>query len=105
MITVVSAYYELFACPTIVVGKTDDGGTVYARYRWGCLSVRIDPRDDPPQGGAGGAWVFNRKYGNEYDGCISYEELREITQGEIEWPDHLHDPPPRDGDAFDLLEL
>ena len=104
MITVASAYYELYACPTVIVGKTEDGSTVYARYRWGHLSVRSDPREDPPHGGAGGAWVFCRKYGDEHDGCISYEELREITTGEISWPDQLDDPPPRGDDALDLID-
>ena len=105
MITVVSAYCKLFVCPTIFVGKTDDGSTVHARYRWGCLSVMLDPLEDPPHRGAGGAWLFNQKYGEQYDGCISYDELREITKDEIEWPDQLDDPPPGDGDTLYLIEL
>lgn len=41
-ITVTTAQYECLMCPTIISGKTEEGWTVYARYRWGLLSVRLE---------------------------------------------------------------
>ena len=89
MIKVINAHYELVVCPTIIVGKTDDGYTIYARYRWGYLSVRIDPREDPPYGGAEGTWIFAEQIGDEYDGCLGYETLVEHTKDLIEWPEKV----------------
>lgn len=74
-------------CPTIISGKTEEGWTVYARYRWGLLNVRLDQRDPPPQGGAAGERLLEKQLDPEkIDGCISYEDLRKITAGIIEWP-------------------
>lgn len=86
MIKVIKAHLELFACPTIIVGETDDGCTIYARYRWGHLSVRIDPREDPPHGGAEGTWIYEGQIGGEYDGCLAYMTLIKETEHLIEWP-------------------
>ncbi len=102
MIKVISAHMECCACPTIFGGKTDTGATVYARYRWGHLSVRIDPRDDPPHGGAEGAWFFEEEYGDQYDGCLGFDELKIITKGKVEWPAELSESPPQD---YDYLEI
>lgn len=95
MIKVVEAHYEGLMCPMVIVGKTSDGSTVYARYRWGHLSVRIDPREDPPLGGAEGTWIFSGQIGDDYDGWITYEELIAVTKGMIEWPEDTSDPRPR----------
>lgn len=74
-------------CPTIISGKTDDGSTIYCRYRWGRLVIRIDPRDPAPHGGAAGVWILDKQLDPEgIDGCLDYEDLRKITAGIIEWP-------------------
>jgi hypothetical protein len=92
MVRVIEAHYESYVCPMVIAGKTTDGSTLYARIRWGRLSVRIDPRPDPPHGGAAGKWILDAQVGDgEYTGGISYEELREITRDHIEWPDREPD--------------
>ena len=89
-IIVTIAHYECCMCPTIITGTTDDGTTVYVRYRWGRLSVRVDTRDPVPQGGAAGVWIIENQLVPEgLDGCLSYDELRELTADLIEWPDEL----------------
>lgn len=60
-IIVTEATIESRFCPTIISGKTQDGGTVYVRYRWGHLTVRVDPRDPAPLGGAGGEWILEQQ--------------------------------------------
>lgn len=89
MIKVIKAHLELFACPTIIVAETDDGCTIYARYRWGHLSVRVDPRKDPPLGGAVGTWIFEKKIGGQYDGCLGFDTLVHHTKHLIIWPEQI----------------
>lgn len=89
MIEVLSAQCLCFACPTIYTGKTNDGCTIYARYRWGRLSVRIDPCDNPPHDGAEGRWIFERQLGDEHHGYLDYADLREHTTGLVRWPNEL----------------
>jgi hypothetical protein len=103
------------ACPTQLEGKTEDGKEVYARYRHGYLSVRID---DKPYFGkqlnfgedenhSYEAYLKLRKGDEEkakssyeshqmllkisggvhsYSGFLSYDELVEATEGWLEWP-------------------
>ena len=84
MITVVSAYFELHVCPTVIFGKTSDGSTIFARYRWGHLSIRIEP---PNKSDSESGWIYSEQIGDEYDGCLDYDTLREITREMIEWPE------------------
>lgn len=89
-ITVISAQMDCLMCPTIFIGKTTEAWTVYARYRWGQLSVRLDPRDPAPNDGAAGRWILEIQLDpNGLDGCISYDTLREITSELVEWPAEL----------------
>jgi hypothetical protein len=89
-IKIITAQVECGMCPTTITGRTADGLTVYARYRWGHLSVRVDSRDPAPHGGAGGMWILERQIDPEgLDGFMSYEELRELTSEIIEWPGDL----------------
>jgi hypothetical protein len=77
-------------CPTTIIGRTANGETVYTRYRWGHLSVRVDSRDPAPHGGAGGAWIFEKQIDQEgLDGCMEYEELKQHTVDIVEWPAEL----------------
>jgi hypothetical protein len=87
IIRVISLHYECHLCPMVLAGKTDTGATIYARYRWGHLTVRIDPREAPPFGGAAGAWIFAAQIGDDLEGWITYDRLREVTKGLIEWPE------------------
>lgn len=99
-IKVVTAYMEFPLCPTVVVGITADGWTVYCRYRWGHLSVRLDPRDPPPLGGAAGRWILNQQIDpGGLDGSMEYEELQALTADLIEWPAELTPKTYDDNDA------
>lgn len=77
-------------CPTTIIGKTSDGLTVYVRYRWGMLSVRLDPRDPAPNYGSEGAWVLREQIDPKgLDGCMTFDELKEHTADFIVWPTEL----------------
>ncbi len=88
-IIVTTAHMECSMCPTVVCGVTTEGETIRARYRWGRLVIRLDPRDSP-LGGAGGAWIMDEQLDPEgLAGCLTYDEIREITADIIDWPDEL----------------
>jgi hypothetical protein len=89
-IKIVTATLECCMCPTIVIGTTDDGWAVYCRYRWGMLSIRLDPRNPPPRSGAAGQWIMVKQLDPAgLNGCLDYEEIRELTADIIEWPAEL----------------
>jgi hypothetical protein len=89
-IIVITAIMECCMCPTTFTGRTADGCTVYARYRWGILSVRVDPRDPAPHGGAGGVWILEKQLDPEgLAGAMYFDELKILTAEIIEWPDEL----------------
>jgi len=102
-IIVTTAHMEFLLCPTLFVGITDDGATIYVRYRWGRLSIRIDSRDPAPNGGAEGRQIYAEKLDpTGLDGAMSYEELREITADWIDWPDELSRKTYDDDDIIDI---
>ena len=102
-IIVVSAHMEFPLCPTIVSGTTDDGATVYVRYRFGRISIRIDHRKPAPNGGTGGRRIYEEKLDPDgLNGWLEYDDLRKITADWIEWPDELT---PRKFDEDDVMEL
>ena len=109
MIKVISAHCICFACPTTYTGVTDGGLTVYARYRWGRLSVRIDASPEPEFDGAAGGEILAKAIGDKFDGMLSYAELRQQTDGVVEWPDELIKPDPKpvaeSTDPYDPLTL
>lgn len=87
-IKIVTAHVACCMCPTIVVGTTTEGSTIYCRYRWGHLTVRLDPRDPAPHDGAAGRWIFEKQLDPEgIQGAIDYDELRQITSVLIDWPE------------------
>ncbi len=89
-IVVVTASMECPMCPTIVTGRTAEGVTVYVRYRWGNLSVRIDPREPAPNAGAEGMWILALQLDPEgLDGWLSYEEVKQHTAEILVWPEEL----------------
>lgn len=89
-IIVVCTTLDFPMCPTIVSGTTDDGATVYVRYRFGRLSIRMDSRTPAPNGGSGGRRIYEEKLDLKgLDGWLEYDDLRKITADWIEWPDGL----------------
>ena len=106
MITVVSAHCICVACPTTIVGRTATGATVYARYRFGHLSVRFDATQKPQHDGAAGREILAVDIGSKYDGCLDYQHLRVQTLGLVDWPAELTAPPmPTEADPDDTLTL
>jgi len=72
------------ACPSQWEGKLSDGRYVYVRYRYGYLSISVG---GPTVADAvRGEEVFGQDIGDGLDGFMSYEELKQHTQGKIEWP-------------------
>lgn len=105
-ITVTEAHMECWMCPTIIVGTTANDWTIYARYRWGHLSVRLDPREPAPFSGALGYWIYEAQLDpNGLDGYISYEYLRELTADIIDWPPELTPRTYDDSEASSLDDL
>jgi hypothetical protein len=89
-IIVTTAHQECCMCPTVIVGRTLDSATVYVRYRWGRLTVRLDLRDPAPHGGAAGVWIMFKQLDPEgLAGCLDYDEIRELTADIIDWPPEL----------------
>jgi hypothetical protein len=87
MIEIKSARMALCACPTVWIGQTIEDHTVYCRYRWGNLSVRLSTQPNPEFAGAGGTCIAEIARGGPYDGFIDYEDLREATRELIVWPE------------------
>jgi hypothetical protein len=94
MIKIISAQCISVACPSTFTGTTAAGQTVYARYRCGHLSVRIDDAHEPRHGGAAGSSILEVTIGHELHGWLSYADLRQHTAGLVEWPDEPTEPDP-----------
>src|SRR6266576_2343055 len=69
-------------------GMTDDGRQIYARYRWGWLSVRLGEIGDEAEFAAvDGPEIFAREINPPYGGELTYDELKLFTEGQIDWPE------------------
>jgi hypothetical protein len=64
------------ANPSQWEGLDGEGKTIYARYRWGRLSVERDESE-----------VFSKQLGDELHGRLTFEELKHATSGHITWPE------------------
>lgn len=105
-IKIVTATIESHVSPTVISGRTNDGGTICARYRWGRLVIRLDHRDPPILGGAAGRWILDKQLDPDaLEGYIRYEEIRELTSELIDWPDQLTPRTYEESDADDLSDL
>lgn len=65
------------ACPAQWEGETEDGRDIYIRYRWGYLSVTLNPWTEDSEE------IFVRQIGGEYDGSMGTKEMLELTG--LEW--------------------
>mgnify|MGYP003394749053 CR=1 FL=1 len=86
MIKVTQITNTCFACPAHWEGRTDDGKYVYIRYRWGHLSVRVHANEDKFE--IDDLYPFDETIGNEFDGVMSYEELRDKVKDVVELPEY-----------------
>lgn len=70
------------ACPAQWEGITRDGRHVYVRYRYGWLQVGFgesldDAIDDE---------TIGIKVGDDMDGVLPYEQLKQVTADLVRWP-------------------
>lgn len=101
-IIVTTAYMECPMCPSTYIGTTATGHTVYARYRFGSLSVRLDPRNPAPYGGAWGLTLMEAHLGEPDDGHMDYAEMREHSKNLVSWPAELSPRPINDDDCMEI---
>lgn len=67
------------ACPSQWDIHTTDGQYIYARYRWGWLTVTLDPWSENSKE------LYAEQMGDEYDGVMSTIQLKELTKEILEW--------------------
>lgn len=78
------------ACPSQWEGTLDDGRVLYARYRWGGLSVGLgEGIDEAVHNGRTEESLFNEQLGDGLDGFMSFEELRAQLSGLLDFPGDL----------------
>ncbi len=75
-----------YACPSQWDIKLEDGRMIYARYRYGYLSIRIssDITEDIYDAVSGNE-IYGKQLGDNLDGIISEKELQDNLKGIIEW--------------------
>ena len=90
MIRVAEAVETCAGCPAQWEGRTDDGRRIYARYRFGCLTVGVGRTHDEAvraaMGGPSDGCLVDLVHGDEYDGFMSQYTLADLTAHLIEWP-------------------
>jgi hypothetical protein len=84
-IQVVSARRTCNACPSQWSGKLADGREIYARFRWGHLTVTISPKvgEDAVFGTLVAEWSDDS---GGWGGVMDDDQLRAVTAGRVEWP-------------------
>ena len=72
--------------PSLWEGETNNGRCLYVRYRWGMLMIGIGEsiRDAVEHSGN----LLEKQLGHKYDGSLELEQLREATNGLIQWPEN-----------------
>lgn len=59
---------------------------IYARYRWGGLTVTLYNEDYP--WGSGGKTLVSKTIGGEFDGSLSISELIKHTKHVLDWSNY-----------------
>lgn len=78
------------ACPSQWEGSLDDGRVLYARYRWGELSVGLGERiEDAIDSSGSDEALFCEHVGDGLDGFMAFEELRAHLYGLLDFPANL----------------
>ena len=57
------------ACPSQWDGQLADGTPVYIRYRWGFLTVELNPDEENQR------TIFRKRIGDEFDGYLETEDM------------------------------
>ncbi len=74
--------------PNTFSGITTEGDTIFARYRWGHLSIRFQAAGiDDDSDGSTGISIFETDHGESFTGFLDYDELRSLTREIIQWPE------------------
>lgn len=76
-----------FASPTQWEARDEEDRPLYARYRFGYLSVTVGEPGQTMEDAVLGREIFSEQLGELYDGVLSYEGLKAATRSLIEWPD------------------
>jgi len=75
------------ACPSQWEGVLEDGRAVYARYRWGELSVGVgESVDEAVRNGMSDQALYADPVGDGLDGYMDFEELKAHLHGLLEFP-------------------
>jgi hypothetical protein len=78
------------ACPSQWEGALDDGRAVYARYRYGGLSVGIGKDiDEAVRKGMSDQALYASDVGDGLDGFMDFKELKAHLHGLLEFPADL----------------
>jgi hypothetical protein len=86
----VSLTNTCIACPSQWEGTLDDGRAVYARYRYGGLSVGIgEDIDEAVRNGMSDQTLYASDVGDGLDGFMDFEELKAHLHGLLEFPADL----------------
>lgn len=67
-----------YACPSQWDIYTRDGHYIYARYRWGYLSLTLDDKEE----------IFGINFGDKLDGTMNTDELKMVTQEILDWNEY-----------------
>lgn len=75
------------ACPSQWEGVLEDGRVIYARYRWGELSVGVgDSVDEAVRNGVSDDALYADPVSGGLDGYMDFEELKAHLHGLLEFP-------------------
>ncbi|MGD9736419.1 MAG: hypothetical protein AB7V58_12575 [Solirubrobacterales bacterium] len=78
------------ACPSQWEGTLEDGRVIYARYRWGELSVGVGGEiDEAVHNGWTDEALYADQVGEGLDGFMVFEELKAHLYGLLEFPPDL----------------
>jgi len=76
------------ACPAQWEGTLEDGRTIYIRYRWSTLEVRVSKtKTNDIMEAVRGVTIFSEHIGGEeaLDGSLELKQLKQITRKVIDW--------------------
>ena len=87
MIKVISLQSTCYASPSQWEGHLDSGKMIYMRYRWGHLTITVSKSPTTNVMDAiSGIEVFSKQLGDNFDGYITIETVKEHTKNLIEYP-------------------
>lgn len=66
------------ACPSQWDIYTDKDEYIYARYRWGVLTLTLYPMRH-------GTELYRERIGDEFDGVMGTAELMKLTASVLDW--------------------